>query len=282
MATTILASTWAPRGELPRLQRLLPQLRDAYLHLVVVLEPGSDPQMLAGLLSLTVVTVEHWGMGRYTALQKALDVDGEYIHYVDMDRLLRWVETRPAEWRQALDAIPKSELLVFGRTQAAYQTHPRALVETELISNRVISHLVGCEMDVSAGSKGFSRAAATYLASRAHPDHAMGADGEWPVLLHQAGFKVGYLEVDGLDWESADQFREQAATAQEQRQAALAYDADPKHWAYRAQVADEVVAQGLRAFRKNGDLDGRPISPETQRMVIISQKQSHCMEKKND
>ena len=253
MTKIILASTWNPRGELPRLQRLLPQLEAAYAHLVIVLGAGSDPQVLAALQQderLAVFLVEDWSVGRYTALQKALEAEGEYIHYVDMDRLLRWVETRPDEWQQAVAAIPKVDCLIFGRTEAATQTHPRALVETEQISNQVVSHLLGREMDVSAGAKGFSRAAAAYLVAQARPAHALGADGEWTVLLQRAGFTLDYLEVDGLDWESADQFRERAATAEEQRQVATQYDADLEHWSYRVQVALEVVAQGLQASQR--------------------------------
>ena len=94
------------------------------------------------------------------ALQGALDTSADHIHYADFDRLLRWVETCPAEWQQAVESICQSEYLVIGRTPAAYDTHPSALVQTEAISNLVVSYLVGRTMDVSAGSKGISRQAA--------------------------------------------------------------------------------------------------------------------------
>jgi hypothetical protein len=32
--------------------------------------------------------------GRYLALEKAIEIPSDFIHYVDMDRLLHWVETR--------------------------------------------------------------------------------------------------------------------------------------------------------------------------------------------
>ena len=75
-------------------------------------------------------------------------------------------------------------------------------------------------MDVSAGSKSFSRSAAQYLVDHARPDNSIGTDAEWPILLKQAGFGLEYIQVDGLDWESADQFQSQAATVDEQKQAA--------------------------------------------------------------
>ncbi len=67
------------------------------------------------------------------------------------------------------------------------------------------------------------------------------------VLLNRAGYRIKYVEVDGLDWESADQFRMEAADAETQRQARAAYDANPEHWAWRVKVADEVVTTGLWA-----------------------------------
>ena len=90
------------------------------------------------------------------------------------------------------------------------------------------------------------------------PGRALGMDAEWIVLLHRAGFAIDYVEVDGLDWESADQFAEQAANADAQRRAAESYDADPKHWARRVAVAMEIVQAGLDAAqRKLKEQEGR-------------------------
>jgi hypothetical protein len=184
----------------------------------------------------------------------ALETQCNHIHYADFDRLLRWVETRPEEWQRTVSAIQEADCLLVGRTPAAYATHPQALVQTEAISNRVISHLLGRPVDVSAGSKGFSRTAAAYVIANTIPGHALGTDGEWPVLLQRAGFRVDYISVDGLDWESADRFQEQAANPYSQRQAAGAYDADPQNWQHRIAVAMEIVHCGLVASER--DLNG--------------------------
>jgi len=77
------------------------------------------------------------------ALKIALQSPVAHIHYADMDRLLRWVETRPEEWREATLRIADGDYLVMGRSAAAYATHPQALVKTEEISNHLISRLVG-------------------------------------------------------------------------------------------------------------------------------------------
>jgi hypothetical protein len=135
--------------------------------------------------------------------------------------------------------------LIVGRTEAAYQTHPQALVQTEAVSNRVISYFLGQEMDVSAGCKGFSRECVEFILDNTKPERALGADAGWPLTLNLAGYRVDYVQVDGLDWESADRYQERAASADEQRQAAAAYDADPASWASRVQVAMEIVDVGL-------------------------------------
>jgi SAM-dependent methyltransferase len=248
----ILTTTWNPRGEMERLNRMLPQLRQLYAHLVVVVPPDAPVELTEELedLGFTVVVPQDWSWGRYMALQKALEQPGEHIHYVDMDRLLHWVETRPEEWRGSVEMLQQADCLVFGRTPAAYATHPQALVQTEMISNLVVSYLLGRTVDVSAGSKGFSRATAEFLMDHIRPGYVFGMDAEWLVLANRAGFGLKYVEVDGLDWESADRYQDQAASVELQERAAREYDADPDHWQRRVEVALEVAQCGLEAARK--------------------------------
>jgi SAM-dependent methyltransferase len=249
----ILATTWYPRGELPRLVRFLPTLEEHYTRLVVCFNPGDDPsiqqQFTTGPYAsdprILFVLNEQRRSGRYLALKTALQAPGDFIHYADMDRLLHWVETRQEEWQQKLKLVEQHDCIIFGRTAAAVRTHPQALVATELTSNRVVSHFIGQEMDVSAGSKSFSRAAAAYLVEHGSPQNSIATDAEWPILLKKAGFRLDYVEVDGLDYESGDQFKPNAATGDEQRQAADQYDADPAHWATRIDIADQIIKAAL-------------------------------------
>jgi hypothetical protein len=248
-----LAATWNPRGEVTRFYRFLHLFQHAYAAITIVL-PSDVPPAYAGELEdsskARIVVSPDWSWGRYSAIQTALEAQVGFIHYADMDRLLRWVETRPEEWHQTLERICQSDYLVIGRTQIAYATHPQALIQTEAISNLVTAHLVGQPMDVSAGSKGFSRRAAEFIIANTHPGHALGTDAEWTVLMKRAGFEIGYLEVDGLDWESADRYLEQAADAQSQMQAAKVYDSESANWARRVEVAHEIVRAGLEASQR--------------------------------
>ena len=253
--TIALAATWNPRGELGRFEQLLPELEELYAHIVISFPPVADDRVVRLFIegkfsarsNITLVQNQVWSWGRYMALHQALQVPVTHIHYADMDRLLRWVETRPVEWRKAVALIETGNFLIMGRSVPAYATHPQALVRTEAISNRLISQLVGQVLDVSAGSKGFSRQAAQFLVDHTQPGRALGADGAWTVLLHRAGFQIDYLEVDGLDWETADRFQARSANPEQQQALAQAYDKDPAHWAMRVEVALEIVQAGLDA-----------------------------------
>ena len=254
MALT-LASAWYPRGELPRLMKLLPLLREVYQALVITLPPDVDGTIQKALDEMGqqyqgqimgMVTTD-WSWGRYQSLQAALATPATHIHYVDLDRLLRWIETRPQEWRQTAQSVSAHDCLIIGRTPAAYASHPQALVQTEAISNLVASYLLSHPVDVSAGSKGFSRQAAGYLVAHCQPGRALGSDAEWPVTLMRAGFAIDYVEVDGLDWEIPDQGQPGAANTLRQRQIAIEYDADPENWKRRVAVAFEIVQSGIEA-----------------------------------
>lgn len=245
--TIVLASAWHPRGELARFQKLLPPLKHVYASVAISLPPDTERVYVQTLErdSVNVAVTRDWSHGRHAALAKALESNAGFIHYCDFDRLLHWVETRPEEWREIVAKSQTTDCLIVGRTERAYQTHPRALVETEAISNAVASQFLGHQMDISAGSKSFSRHAAEYLMQHSPPGRALGMDAEWTLLLHYAGFRVDYVKADGLDWESADRYADVAAGREAQQLAAEAYDADPKHWAGRVEIAMEIVERVL-------------------------------------
>lgn len=252
-----LASAWHPRGELSRFSRLFGILDEYYISFSISLPPKVDLQVMTDLEgideNILVVRTKDWSEGRYVALKSAMDFGSSHVHYIDFDRLLRWVETRPGEWRQTLDYLVRKDCLIMGRTPGAYQSHPLALQRTEEISNSVISYLIGKEMDFSAGSKSFSKLAVEYIIANSTSGHAMGTDAEWPLLLHMADFEVDYIEVDGLDWEIPDQYKPYAADTVSQQREAKDYDKDATNWSHRVDVALEIVKQGLNTMHQAKD-----------------------------
>ena len=258
-----LATAWHPRGELARLEHNLPLLKQAYSGVSIALPPDANVnivRMLEFWPELTVTVTPEWSWGRYLALKNALTYPVQYIMYADLDRLLRWVETQPAEWQQTIKALANQDFLIIGRTERAYQTHPRALIETEAISNRVTSYFLNLEVDVSAGAKGFSRQAAEFIAANCQGGQALGTDAEWPILLKRAGFRLDTVFVNGLDWETADRYQTQPADSQIQATQAAAYDADPSSWSHRVNVAQEIIQAAIAA--QNRILPPREYEPD--------------------
>jgi hypothetical protein len=251
--TVALATTWHPRGELDRFLKLLPVLQKAYTGIAISMPPETEESLLEKIQDLELVeavVTPDWSWGRYLALKSALQFPGTHIQYADFDRLLRWIETRWGEWQEILQVIQIHDCLVIGRTSGSYETHPQALVQTEAISNQVVSYLLGQPMDVSAGSKGFSRQAVEFILANCEPGHALGTDAEWPLTLMKGGFQVESIRVEGLDWESADRYRQNAADSESQRNAAVDYDADPQNWARRVAVAEEIVRLGFETMAR--------------------------------
>ena len=78
----------------------------------------------------------------------------------------------------------------------------------------------------------------------------MGTDSEWIILLHRAGYRIDAVEVDGLDWETADRYLDHAADADTQRRVAAEYDADPEHWSFRVQMTQDIIDAGFAALTR--------------------------------
>ena len=253
MDKVTLTTTWHPRGETLRLRRLYPFLARLYDQIIVVMPPNTHAGMVLSFRvyeKMSVYVADEWAMGRHMALQKAIDAETPYIHYADMDRLIRWGETLPRELMFTLDKIRDAECLVIGRTDKAYATHPKALVQTEALSNRIFSHIFNQELDLSAGAKGFRRDVAQFILKHAVPGNPLGTDAEWVVLARRGGFTLTDCRVEGLDWESADRYSNKAADEEQQQQAAAEYDADAKNWKRRVEVADEIINTGLAALKR--------------------------------
>lgn len=250
--TLSLACTWQPRGELSRLQRLYPQIRQLCDRMIVTLPPDVDHAITAALGDLpgmTALVTDDWRTGRHLAVETALRFDAP-IHYIDLDRLLHWVETNPTELEVTIARILSRDCLVMGRTEWAYATHPQSMIETEAIINQVFSALIGHDMDISAGSRGMSHRAAKFVIERSVPNRPLGMDAEWLLLLHYNGFELDYVAVDGLAWETPDQYRDSVADETTRRLMAADYDSQAQSWQQRVGVAAGIIDAGLDVVRQ--------------------------------
>lgn len=248
----VLACAWQPRGELARFRRYFSRIQEIYEGGVVVSLRNGDPDQIqvCALLEEFAIPYEfYYGWsGRHTVVRLGLQTAASHIHYVDMDRLVRWVELRPDELQQVADRIQMFDTVVIGRTPAAYKTHARTLIETEALPNMVFSQYLGRQMDFAGGSRGLSRRAAQLVTTHTSEANSLSLDAGWAVLVHRAGMTWDYVEVNGLDWETPDRFRDTAAGIQEQRALAAEEDAEVKNWSHRVWVAKEILRGGLEAM----------------------------------
>lgn len=254
--TITLACSWYPRGEFGRMKRLLLRLQAIYDHIAITFRVGADDesQIVQWMTEHNILfdTFEGWS-GRHLVLKKALETNAAFIQYADMDRIVRWVELNPDELRETAQRIQQQDMLIIGRTESAWATHPRSLFETERVFNDVFSHHFGCTMDFGAGSRGLSRRAAEFIVRHATEQQALAMDTGWAVLLQRGGFTWDYVEVDGVDWETADQYRDAAADSETQHRAAEAYDLKSENWQLRVQVAQGIIQHGLMAMKRELD-----------------------------
>jgi hypothetical protein len=255
--TVVLAAPWNPRGELPRAQRMIADLDALYADVFIVVPPDAsrDVSALAAHPTLHIRSDGDWHSGRHNALQNALASGPDSIHYCDFDRLLHWLECYPDELAQTVARMTKVDCLITGRTEQAWATHPRCMIETEILFNMTFSHLCNVDtfngvMDFGAGSRVLSRRAAEYLMQQSSPAWGWAIDTAWPLLLHRAKYSIEYLAVNGLEWETPDQFRETAADPATRVAMAAQHDRTPEIWQQRVHVAHEVTRIGLLALER--------------------------------
>lgn len=194
-------------------------------------------------------------VGRYrrTALGRALAENPSHILYCDTDRAAFWANYFADELRDVVSRLPERDFWVYGRSPRAFQTHPPSMVQTEQIINAVFARLSGLRWDVVAAARGLSAAAAHYLSERSHDD-TFGVDASWPLLLQADGaFTLGYLETEGMAYETADAFPDKIAAAGGLAAWMAASEQNPQTWIYRLRAA-LVELEAMRPFyRQTGE-----------------------------
>jgi hypothetical protein len=225
--------------------RVLPRLQQVFAGITVCANAATDPRSIDILQQSGVrVTAEapqvglnHIGWFRRTAVQLALHGPGAFILYCDFDRILHWMESHPQELTGVAQRLTRYDFTVLGRTARAFATHPRLQRDTEAIINHVFERVSGRAWDTGAGARGLSRRAAEAIVTGCLDDQVSN-DVTWPLCLQQTGgFTLGYIETEGLEFETPDRFPAEVARAGGAAQWSEQLDDDPQHWAHRLQLA---------------------------------------------
>jgi hypothetical protein len=233
----------------------LPALVDRYTALMAFCSCETHPAILNLLSNHGAVLrvddgepsgISRIGQVRREAVRFALQAGTSHLQMCDFDRALHWVAHYPQELETVVVDIPNYDLLVLGRTDRAWATHPPYQTETEPLFNHVFSLVTGLQWDVGAGSRGLSRRAAETLLQISQ-EQTVGVDAEWPLLLlNRDGFRVGHQRCEGLEFETADRFGPEieAAGGYETWEAQMC--ADPSRWVFRLRVALMIAEAAVR------------------------------------
>lgn len=229
--------------------RILPLLQEFYGACALLVTPATREASRA-LLDAAGVTVQvgaaawptghlHLGLWRRKAVALALESvpTATHIHFCDFDRALHWAEFYPDELRATLDQLTRYDFTVLGRTPRAFNSHPRVQRDTEAIVNHAFACASGAPWDVTAASRGLSRAAARTIVHESSDD-TVGSDCSWPLLLRRtAGMALGYLATEGLEFETLDRYADEIADLGGADAWIARIDANPREWAYRLEMA---------------------------------------------
>ena len=212
---TLVSTLHDPEGRMVEpTRRLLGRLQELYEGISVVPTSSSSEELLDTLVGTAVESLEESngaiGVGRRHALRLGLLSGASHLHYCDFDRILHWIGRYPSELAATLRVVEAHDYLMIGRTKRAFATHPRVQTDTEGITNHAFSLWYGEPVDATAGSCGVSAQAAGLLLERSStPSNA--TDTEWPALVRLAGLRVGFIQTEGLEFETPDYFPDQIA-----------------------------------------------------------------------
>lgn len=240
------------------LREQAPLLRELYDRRVVVATKGTSPAVVDALESSGWVLVpprsnagvEYISDSRRRVLKAGIEVGADYVHLVDMDRVLHWAAHYPSELREIVARFPEFGFTIIGRTARALQTHPRNQVETESIANRVFSLIYGKEVDITAASRGISREAAEVIL-RYSQGRFFDTDSEWPtILICKSGLRIGYVEAEGLEWETRLKREEMVLPDGRRVDIKEYYESNPESWVYRTMLAHRIAGTALNTYRE--------------------------------
>lgn len=197
------------------------------------------------------------GRVRREVIEQALSFETSHVMYCDGDRVLHWAENYPDELAHVVDQIQQFDFTVLGRTQRAFDSHPRIQRETEVLINHVYALLSGNQWDITAAARGLSVAAVQTILDHCS-DNTFGVDGTWPLTIQRhidkqqnaqnETLSLSYIETEGLQFETADQFAPEIAQMGGVGPWMNSLDGDAQNWATRLKLA-ATEAEAMLAHR---------------------------------
>jgi hypothetical protein len=222
------------------------RVRANYAAAVAVYSPATDERSLraivgAGWELVTGITAPDRGLRAMVEL--GLERPIERMHFCDLDRLAHWLDRYPGELASLPCVWEEHDLTMLVRSPRAYASHPLCQTLTEGIANAVLANRLQLrDVDAYSGSYVWSRRAAEAVLNAPGPrDLRFYTEGV--LAPFRAGCSIGSLVVEGLEWETPDQY---AAEIGELGYAGwLARFESAEQWRHRAEMARVFVEAAL-------------------------------------
>ncbi len=128
---------------------------------------------------------------------------------IDFDRVVHWIMHYPNELLNVLHQSSQFDFVHLARTPRAFNTHPKTQRATEQIINDLCSAVIGFkEKSIDMVSVCFlmTPSLAKELLQITHHSPS-GIYYTWPIYLWKKSSTPKYVEVEGLEWETPDQYQ---------------------------------------------------------------------------
>ncbi len=193
--------------------------------------------------------------GRYSeskilGIKEALNKHpNETFLYCDFDKVLLWNIKHPDEFKSIVGKTLNSNYLIFGRALETFDTYPKSWVETESITNAILSKQLGCEVDALTATCLFDSKAARVIAGNASGKE-WESPAEWPMLMKHAKLTIEYESAKGLEWEDPYFYFDNSKFNSQSEWLETVYNS-PQEWSKRLNASAQQVAKMSELTDKN-------------------------------
>lgn len=259
MSVVLACTHHDPNGRLwPLAQSALPTLKEMFTEVVFWVSCHTSPQTLQQLQKMGVHAQQNlvesdpplYGQDRRCVIEEACGLGAKHILYCDSDRVFHWVNHYPYELAHIIAMLANYDLLVLGRTERAFSTHPKSQQDTEQMVNHLFQQVSGQKWDITTAARGLSRQAAITLMAES-VDDTIGVDASWPLLLlQQPTLTTGYVTTEGLEFETADRNTAEIQQAGSLEQWKEQIANNPHEWLFRLRFAQDEIQAMLPFLKK--------------------------------
>lgn len=197
---------------------ILPMIETLFKERIVCCTPSTREEVLNFLkaegfkvvVGNSMDQVGNYKLAIQTSLKYITNSKTQKILYIDFDRLIHWLDTYPKELSDVISNNREVDYLHIGRTSRAFETHPRTQKETEGIINEIGSNILGFSetRDIISVCFLISKELGEQII-KIKNNTITGFYSSWPIIFWNIAKLKRYIEVEGLEWETPDQFKDE-------------------------------------------------------------------------